>query len=294
MNNPRKTQLIATGIGFIAILLWSSLALFTAISDGIPVFQLMTLTFAIGATSNMIGITLKGEFSKEMFISPPKAWLLSVGGIYLYHFFYFEGIFNAPPEQSSLINYLWPLFIVLFSALLPKGKLHWYTILGAVVAFLGVVALLLLKEGGNFQLETKYLVGYLFAFGAAVGAFIRWQIVFLLISHHRLWLGIAIGWHCLACSPTLPQGKSGYRPVIANGSALFVWGLLLWACRFWCGILAQNEAIFSYWGFCPTLLLYYRRYYGFWHKTRRYSAIGDFILFCSFIIDGIINSFYSC
>ncbi|MBS9779347.1 MAG: EamA family transporter [Moraxellaceae bacterium] len=167
MNN-QKTQLIATGIGFIAILLWSSLALFTAISDGIPVFQLMALTFAIGATTNMIGITLKGEFSKEMFLSPPKAWLLSVGGIYLYHFFYFEGIFNAPPEQSSLINYLWPLFIVLFSAFLPKGKLHWYTILGAVVSFWGVVALLMLKEGGNFQLDTKYLLGYLFAFGASI------------------------------------------------------------------------------------------------------------------------------
>lgn len=168
MKSTHSSQIIATGIGFIAIILWSSLALFTTVSDGIPVFQLLFLTFFIGASSNLIGVIIKGNFDKSVFISPIKPWLLSVGGIFFYHAFYFIALFNAPPIEAALINYLWPLFIVLFSSFLPNAHLQWYKILGACVAFWGVAALLLLKDNGGLHLDVRYMWGYCSGFAAAI------------------------------------------------------------------------------------------------------------------------------
>ncbi|MCV6601144.1 MAG: EamA family transporter, partial [Cohaesibacter sp.] len=46
-------QVVATAIGFTAILMWALLALFTAASGTMPPFQLTALTFAIGGSLGM-------------------------------------------------------------------------------------------------------------------------------------------------------------------------------------------------------------------------------------------------
>ncbi|HVX72083.1 MAG TPA: EamA family transporter, partial [Devosia sp.] len=43
----------ATGIGFLAILLWASLAALTAASGAVPPFQLLAMTFAIGGLAGV-------------------------------------------------------------------------------------------------------------------------------------------------------------------------------------------------------------------------------------------------
>src|SRR6516164_7343389 len=95
----------ATLIGLTAILMWSLLAVMTVATGRIPAFQLAAMTFAIGA--------LVGSLT----------WIVGVGGLFGYHALYFLALRLAPPAEAGLLNYLWPLLIVLFSSLLPGERL---------------------------------------------------------------------------------------------------------------------------------------------------------------------------
>ncbi|MBP0657332.1 DMT family transporter, partial [Mycobacterium tuberculosis] len=68
---------------------------------------------------------------------PPLVWLLGAGGLFGYHAFYFTAMRNAPPVEANLVNYLWPLLIVLFSGLLPGERLRPHHILGAGLGLAG-------------------------------------------------------------------------------------------------------------------------------------------------------------
>jgi drug/metabolite transporter (DMT)-like permease len=100
---------------------------------------------------------------------PLGAWILGVGGLFGYHFFYFVALANAPAVEASLIAYLWPLFIVLFSALLPAERLRWYHVAGGVLGLFGAV--LLVSKGKGLYFDPAYAVGY----GAAIICSFLWS-----------------------------------------------------------------------------------------------------------------------
>lgn len=152
----------ATLIGFTAVLLWSLLAFLTAASGTMPAFQLTAITFAIGGLS----LLLIRPGSLKAMRQPPKVWLLGVGGLFGYHFLYFFALRSAPPVEAGLINYLWPLLIVVFSAFLPGERLKWQHIAGCLLALAGAV--LVVTKGRGFTLDVQYLPGYLAALCAAL------------------------------------------------------------------------------------------------------------------------------
>ena len=82
-------------------------------------------------------------------------------GLFGYHFFYFLALKNAPAAEASLIAYLWPLLIVLFSTLLPEERFYWFHLVGALISLAG--AGLLITKGAAFELQPEYTVGYLAA-----------------------------------------------------------------------------------------------------------------------------------
>ncbi|MGI9373101.1 MAG: aromatic amino acid exporter YddG [Hyphomicrobiales bacterium] len=147
----------ATLIGFIAVLLWALLALFTAASGSVPPFQLAAMTFSIATLVGIIGFLIKGSKLSTL-RQPWKVWLLGIVGLFGYHFFYFTALRNAPPVEAGLIAYLWPLLIVLFSALLPGEKLGWHHILGAILGLAG--AALIVTGGKGFTLQAEFSFGY--------------------------------------------------------------------------------------------------------------------------------------
>ncbi|MDH4414008.1 MAG: EamA family transporter [Rhizobium sp.] len=150
----------ATLIGFTAILMWSFLALMTAASGTMPPFQLSAITFAIGSLPGIFMFIAKPERLKEL-RQPPKVWLAGVGGLFGYHFLYFTALRNAPAVEAGLIAYLWPLLIVVGSALLPGEKLGWHHIVGALCGLMGT-ALIVGKNG--FAFDPAYSLGYFTAF----------------------------------------------------------------------------------------------------------------------------------
>ena len=152
--------------GILAILLWSTLAIFTVLSKNIPAFELVSLSFFVASLLGLFMLKIKKVKIKELFKIPFKVYLIGVGGLFVYHFFYFFALKNAPAVEANLINYLWPLLIVLFSSFLPNEKLKSFHIIGSFFGFLG--AFLLISKNGSFEFEVLYAKGYIFAFLAAL------------------------------------------------------------------------------------------------------------------------------
>ncbi|MFL5190298.1 MAG: DMT family transporter [Microvirga sp.] len=158
------TTRTATTIGLIAILLWSMLALFTAATGTIPPFQLNAMTFLVGGLVGVVSWIVRPQGLRAL-RQKPVVWALGIGGLFGYHALYFAALRWAPPAESGLINYLWPLLIVLFSSLLPGEHLRRSHIAGALLGFAGVVVLI--AGRGAFDARAEYMPGYICAFIAA-------------------------------------------------------------------------------------------------------------------------------
>jgi drug/metabolite transporter (DMT)-like permease len=158
------TKRSATLIGMTAILMWSLLALLTVASGTVPPFQLAAMTFAIGACVGALSWIVRPGGWRAL-RQPLVAWLVGVGGLFGYHALYFISLRFAPPAEAGLVNYLWPLLIVLFSALLPGERLAAHHVVGALLGLAGTIVLFA-GRGLSGSLLT-YLPGLSAAFTAA-------------------------------------------------------------------------------------------------------------------------------
>ncbi|MCR9214133.1 MAG: EamA family transporter [Proteobacteria bacterium] len=164
-----QSRRLATLCGLGAILLWALLALFTANTESFPPFQLTAMTFAIAFLAALLKWLISGPNVLTLARLPIAVWALGVCGLFGYHAFYFLALKNAPAAEASLIAYLWPLLIILFSTLLPTEKLHWYHVAGGVISLAG--AALLISGGKGFHIEASYAFGY----GAAILCAFIWS-----------------------------------------------------------------------------------------------------------------------
>jgi drug/metabolite transporter (DMT)-like permease len=135
------TSRTATLIGLSAILMWSLLAVLTVATGTIPAFQLAAITFAIGGLAGFCSFIGRPEALSAL-RQPAMVWTVGVGGLFGYHALYFLALRFAPPAEAGLLNYLWPLLIVLFSSFLPGERLAAHHILGALAGLVGTVVLL--------------------------------------------------------------------------------------------------------------------------------------------------------
>lgn len=149
----------ATTIGFVAVLLWALLALFTVGSDPVPPFQLNAMCFAIGGTIGLIWTGATDGFGVLRRV-PLRIYAFGTAGLFGYHFLYFSALRMAPAAEAGLIAYLWPLLIVLLSGLLPGEQLRGGHVLGALISFAGAALIVL---GGASGFDTSALPGFALA-----------------------------------------------------------------------------------------------------------------------------------
>lgn len=183
-------MLLATLIGFSAVVMWALLALFTDASGSVPPFLLSAMAFGIGT---MIGLVMR-------VITPPAphppvpltAWLVGIGGLFGYHFFYFTALRNAPAVEASLIAFLWPLLIVLGSALMPGERLGWHHVAGAALGLAGTF--LIVSDGGSLAFDSQYVFGYAMAGLCAI----FWSSYSLLSRRFQAVPTSMVTWFCAA------------------------------------------------------------------------------------------------
>jgi drug/metabolite transporter (DMT)-like permease len=157
MTRPR-----ATAIGFTAVLMWSLLALFTIGSAPVPPLLLNAICFGIGGVIGLVW-TARNGFGVLRGVSW-KVYAFGTIGLFGYHFLYFTAFRLSPTAETGLIAYLWPLFIVLLSGLLPGERLRAPHVIGALIAFAGA-AVIVLGRGGDAEGST---LGLVLAFGCAL------------------------------------------------------------------------------------------------------------------------------
>src|SRR5438094_938933 len=153
----------ATLIGLTAIRMWSLLSVMTVATGKIPAFQLAAMTFAIGAAVAFISFVWRPAAFGAL-RQPLVAWVVGVGGLFGYHALYFLALRFAPPAEAGLLNYLWPLLIVLFSSLLPGERLAPHHVIGALLGLAGTV---LLFAGNGASFAPGQIPGLAAAFVAA-------------------------------------------------------------------------------------------------------------------------------
>ncbi|ANB17404.1 aromatic amino acid exporter YddG [Dokdonella koreensis] len=152
--------------GLAAIALWSLLAVLTTATDGLPPFQVLATTFAIAGCAGLAWSIGQGRAGIARLRQPVAALALSTVALFGYHALYFIALKRAPAVEANLINYLWPLLIVLLAGLLPGTRVAWQQLLGAALGLFGAVALV--TRGERLGLDPAHAPGYLAALGAAV------------------------------------------------------------------------------------------------------------------------------
>ncbi|SCZ50008.1 EamA domain-containing membrane protein RarD [Epibacterium ulvae] len=227
-------QIKATAIGFIAILLWALLALFTVGSAPVPPLLLNAICFTLGGGLGLLWSAASGNL-RALRQVPWTVYGLGALGLFGYHALYFSALRLAPAAEAGLIAYLWPLLIVLLSGLLPGETLRKGHYFGAILGFCGAA---LIVSGGGAGFQTQYLPGY----GLALLCALTWSgysvlsrrfasvptssvALFCLLSAVASW-----GLHFLLEDTRWPDSLLGWGSVLGLGLgpvglAFFVWDI---------------------------------------------------------------------
>lgn len=151
-------SLSTTALALAAIGLWSFLAYVGTRLADVPPFFLVGIGLTIGG--------LVGAFRLRSWRAPLRIYLVGVGGIFGYHFLYFTAFHFAPAVEVNLINYLWPLLIVVLTPVyLPGSALRAHHVVGVLIGMTGAG---LVVTGGRLTLDMAHAPGYLLMAGAAV------------------------------------------------------------------------------------------------------------------------------
>ena len=148
-----------------AIALWGTLAALGVALAHVPPFLLTGLALCVGG---LLALPLS-RFEVSRWRVPLPTLALGVGGLFGFHFLLFMALRLAPPVQANLINYLWPLFMVLLSPwLLPGMRLQAVHIAAALLGFAGAALVILGDPAGAGQQAGGWSWGYLLALLSAL------------------------------------------------------------------------------------------------------------------------------
>jgi drug/metabolite transporter (DMT)-like permease len=145
----------------LAIGLWGTLAPIGSLLSDLPPFFLTGVGLLVGSTlAWFMGLTPRQALTIQ-----PKTLLVGVVGLFGYHAALFTALKMAPAVQANLVNYLWPLLIVVLAPLFIKGtSLTFRHVIAALLGFIG--AALAITSGGTLTGNGSW--GYFFALLAAV------------------------------------------------------------------------------------------------------------------------------
>lgn len=219
-----------------AIVLWSSLATLGVALAAVPPFLLTGAGLLIGS---LIALPLSG-FDPRRWRVPARTLAVGVGGLFGYHFLLFMALRLAPAVQANLVNYLWPLGMVVLAPLfLPGLRVRAGHVAAALLGFAGAATAILGRGAPGATPSLEFHWGYLFAFGAALA----WAVYSLLTRRLPPFPTAAVGGFAaiagalaLLCHVLLEPGASlsaaqwallallGLGPL---GGAFFLWDAAL-------------------------------------------------------------------
>ena len=157
MNASKKAVVYALG----AIALWATLAPVGVRLSHLPPFLSTGCALLIGS---LLALPWSG-FQWRHAIAPASTLLLGIYGLFGFHFLLFLALKTAPAVEANLVNYLWPLLIVVLAPLFHKGtRLHWRQVLAALAGFGGAALVITGGRVIEFEINGGYLAALASAF----------------------------------------------------------------------------------------------------------------------------------
>lgn len=233
MTGQRTANALALG----AIALWGTLAWLGVRLSAMPPFLL------VGTALTIAGLLASPTWRRWRV--PARVLVLGVYGLFGFHFFLFVALRLAPPLPANLVNYLWPLLIVLLAPLLLRdAALTRWHVLGGVLGLSGAV---LAITNGRLPATSPGSTDAALGYAAALGSAFIWA-TYSLLGQRLRQRGVdvptaAVGLFCLvsgllslACHAML---EAPYRFVPADvapmaalaigpmGAAFFLWNAAL-------------------------------------------------------------------
>ena len=161
-------------------------------------------------------------------------------GLFMYSALYYYGIAVLSSQEACILNYLWPMMIVLFACLLLRETLTVRKVIAMVMSFAGIVVLTLGSGGGSSG-------NRLFGIIACVAAAVCYGLFSVLNKKHSLnqsvtmmwiWLTVAVcstvsGLIIEACQPITGWQWAGvaWLGIVVNAVAYLLWALALKGAR---------------------------------------------------------------
>lgn len=230
-----KTYTMPTMVGCFALLCWSAGSSLLSILKSIPIFQLLFMTLGLSFVLTCLKLTKQKKWH-QIQKTHWSIWLLGVMGIFGNDLCLVTATKFAPVAHVHLIMYLWPTFVVIFSAFIPKEKLLFRYLIAGFIGLYGIFLLVTHGEGvAGFNWSYHY--GYI----AALAGAIVWSVYTVVVRHLSKIPSEMIGMYC------------GIGALLSFGVHLqlevFVWpSFTQWICLFIIGSTTSCMA-FYFWDY---------------------------------------------
>ncbi len=156
--------------GFIAILLWSTVA--TAFKIALNYLPVSTMLLYSTTSSflilfiTMVFMKKSNEFFKDFSKNIKSSLILGFINPFLYYLVLFGAYNLIPAQEAQSLNYTWPLMLTLLSYVILGEKIKSRRVLGICISFLGI---LIISFKGNFSsIEFSNIKGTLLALSSSI------------------------------------------------------------------------------------------------------------------------------
>jgi len=146
-----------------AIALWALLASLGVSLKHVPPFLLTGVALLVGSLL-ALPFVLR---DRALWKIPAATLALGIYGLFGFHFLLFIALRHAPAVEANLVNYLWPLFMVVLAPMFLRGvRLRGVHVAAALLGFAGAAIAILGAAGGSATGGWSW--GYLPALGSAL------------------------------------------------------------------------------------------------------------------------------
>lgn len=146
-------SLSPTFCGILALVMFCFGSVFVALClQIVPPFELGALIFLVGYVLMTLMQALRGKSLIAPWKHDLESYIGAVSGVGLYTVVMYTAYRLEPAFEINVLNYLWPIFIVVFAMMVRQTPVSPFQITGATLGFIGTICLFL-TPGQNLFLE---------------------------------------------------------------------------------------------------------------------------------------------